>query len=73
MTAFDVRLVLSDPTVVITVSDLAEAEFRDPERPNVPVYAGYNVVDAPLVVFVDRFESVAFHSEPGIRRFGWLF
>ena len=45
----------------------------DPDRPNVFVYAGYDLADRPLVVFVDRFENIAFHSEPGTRRFGWLF
>ena len=43
------------------------------DRPNVTVYAGYDVTGNPLVVFVDRFENMAFHSEPGLRRFGWLF
>lgn len=45
----------------------------DPERPNVVIYAGYDIADRPLVVFVDRFENVAFHSEEGSRRFSWLF
>ena len=45
----------------------------DPDRPNVVVYAGYDIADRSLAVFVDRFENIAFHSEAGSRRFGWLF
>jgi len=43
-----------------------------PERPNVDLYAGYDTSGEPLVLFVDRFENLAFHSEPGLRRYKWL-
>ena len=43
------------------------------ERPNIEVFAGHDVAGVPLVVFVDRFEDIAFHAEPGYRRFHWLF
>ena len=55
------------------MADVAALGVADSERPNVVVYAGYVVANRPLVVFVDRFEDIAFHAEPGSRRFGWLF
>ena len=53
--------------------NLATNNLGEAERPNVDVYAGYDTDGNTLVVFVDRFEEIAFHSEPGSRRFGWLF
>ena len=73
MTSFDVRLVLGDPSAVVTMSDLTDAGFSDLQRPNIVVYAGYDTDENPLVVFADRFENVAFRSERGQRRFGWMF
>ena len=53
---------------------LLDADGADKtDRPNVDVYGGYDTIGQALVVFVDRFENIAFHSEPGDRRFGWLF
>ncbi len=68
VTSFDVRLVLGDPSAVVTMSELTDAGFSDLKRPNIVVYAGYDTDGNPLVVFVDRFENVAFHSERGQRR-----
>ena len=39
------------------------------ERPNVTVYGGLNLHREKLVVFVDRFEGLAFHSEPGLPKY----
>lgn len=44
-----------------------------PERPNVTVYGGLALFRKKLVVFVDRFEGVAFHSEPGLPKYAELF
>jgi len=73
VTSNDIELVLDDPSHVLSLSDIAAIGLGDPERPNVIVYAGYDIANNPLVVFVDRFENIAFHSEPGRRRFSWLF
>jgi len=73
VTIDDIELVLDDPSHVLTMADVAALGMGDSERPNVVVYAGYDIADRPLVVFVDRFENIAFHTEPGSRRFGWLF
>jgi len=43
------------------------------DRQNVVIYAGYGIYGQELVVFVDRFEEMAFHSEPGRRNFRWMF
>ena len=72
VTPDDIQQVLEDPTYVLAMSDLAVGTDHL-ERPNVVVYAGYDIGGRPMVVFVDRFENIAFHSEPGSRRFGWLF
>lgn len=53
--------------------DLAGIGMGESERPKVVVYAGYDVAGEPSVVNVDRFEGVAFHSEPGHRNYRWLF
>ena len=53
--------------------DLAIAGRGEPDRPNVVVFGGRDGRQEPLVVFVDRFERIAFHSEPGRRNFGALF
>lgn len=55
------------------MSDLADMGLGQAERPNIEVYAAYDTSGNPLVVFVDRFENMAFDSEPGLRRYGWLF
>ena len=61
------------PERVISMVDLAGIGMGESERPNVVVYAGYDVAGEPLVAYVDRFEGVAFHSEPGHRNYRWLF
>ena len=53
--------------------ELEEIGLGQKDRPNVDVYGGYSVNDVPLVVFVDRFEGTAFHSEPGIPKYKYLF
>lgn len=73
VTFFDVRQVIENPYRILPMPELADIGLGQPERPNVDVYAGYDSAGSPLVVFVDRFERVAFHSEPGLRRFGSLF
>ena len=73
VTTDDIELVLDDPSHVLTMADAATLAKGDSERPNVVVYAGYDIANRPLVVFVDRFENIAFHAEPGSRRFRWLF
>lgn len=75
----DVYLVLDAPlftgsmTVVVDMAAESGVVLGQHERPNVDVVAGRGLSDNELVVFVDRFERVAFHSEPGHRRFMWLF
>lgn len=44
-----------------------------PDRPNVVVAAGYDTYGHPLVVFVDRFENIVFHSESGTGKYRFLF
>ena len=79
ITDLDVYSVLDAPLLVGTMADMAEMATEagvvldEPERPNVDVFAGNDSFGDPLVGFVDRFENMAFHSEPGKRRFGWLF
>lgn len=75
----DVYLVLDAPlftgsmAVVVDMAAESGVVLDQHERPNVDVVAGRGLSDNELVVFVDRFERVAFHSEPGHRRFMWLF
>lgn len=73
ITFHDVDVVLRFPEKVMRMSESAETGMGPSERPNVELYAGYDTSGKPLVVFVDRFENVAFHSEPGLRRYSWLF
>ena len=73
VTVFDVRQVLENPYYIVSMPKLAEMGLGQPERPNVDVYVGFDRAGRPLVVFVDRFEQVAFHSEPGLPRFRQLF
>ena len=74
----DVYLVLDAPFFVKNMAVVVEmaAELGivlgQHERPNVDVVAGHDVSGDELIVFVDRFENVAFHSEPGYQRFAWL-
>jgi len=65
--------VLHHPEWVMSMPELAEVGLGEMGRPNVDVYGGYGINDMPLVVFVDRFEEMAFHSEPGIPRYEDLF
>ncbi len=53
--------------------DLHDIGLGEPERPNVTVYGGLALSRKRLVVFVDRFEGVAFHSEPGLPKYAVLF
>ncbi|MDE0231525.1 MAG: hypothetical protein OXI56_00205 [bacterium] len=53
--------------------ELAEIGLGEKGRPNVDVYGGYGINDMPLVVFVDRFEERAFHSEPGLPKYEELY
>lgn len=69
----DIEMVLEDPEWVMRMPLLDEDGSDRTDRPNVDIYGGYDVFGRQLVVFVDRFECIAFHSEPGNRRFGWLF
>lgn len=55
------------------MEELNEVGLGEAERPNVIVYGGYDLHGDPLVVFVDRYEQIAFHSEPGSARFRELF
>lgn len=71
----DVYSVLDDPLFVATMPEVIEMAAQSgvvldqEERPNVDVFAGRDSSGYDLVVFVDRFNKVAFHSEPGHRRF----
>lgn len=56
-----------------TMVELHDLGLGEAERPNVVVYGGYDLNGTPLVVFVDRYERIAFHSEPGLPRFKKLF
>ena len=75
----DVYSVLDDPLLVVSMEVVVEmaaesgVQLAQHERPNVDVFAGNDSSGDALVVFVDRFEDVAFHSEPGYRRFAWLY
>ena len=77
--SLDVYSVLKFPLLVRWMADVVEmatqsgVKFDEHERPNVTVVAGYDLSGNELVVFVDRFEDLAFHSEPAYRRFAWLF
>ena len=48
------------------IPELAETGLSEKGRSNVDVYGGYSLDDMPLVVFIDRSEGMAFHSEPGM-------
>ena len=52
---------------------LHDEGLGEPGRPNVVVYGGYDLHGNSLVVFVDRYEQVAFHSEPGFPKYEELF
>ncbi len=74
---YDVQAVLRDPLESLQMSDLTPSQPGDHltelDRVNVVVHAGYGIYGQKLVVFVDRFEDMAFHAEPGERNFGWMF
>ena len=53
--------------------ELCEAGLGEPDRPNVVVYGGYDVSGNPLVVFLDRYEQFAFHSELAFPEYKELF
>ena len=57
----------------MTMPELGEIGLGEVDRPNVDVYGGYGIGDVPLVVFVDRFEGMAFHSEPGLPKYEDLY
>lgn len=57
----------------MSMPELAEIGLGQRNRPNVDVYGGYSVTDVSLVVFVDRFERIAFHSEPGMPKYEDLY
>ncbi len=57
---------LGSPVWVRSMPDLYGMGIGEPGRPDVIVYGGLDVYREELVVFVDRFEGVAFHSEPGL-------
>ena len=57
----------------MSMPELEEIGLGEKGRPNVDVYGGCSVNDTPMVVFVDRFEEMAFHSEPGIPKYEELF
>ncbi len=75
----DVYSVLDDPLFVATMPEIIEMAaqsgvvLNQDERPNGDVFAGRDSSGHDPVVFVDRFNKVAFHSEPGQRRFRWLY
>ena len=73
VTSDDIEVILEHPEWIVRMPLLYEDGKDETDRPNVDVYGGYDTSGQPLVVFVDRFENIAFHSEPGSRRFGWLF
>ena len=66
-------MVLGNPVWIRSMPDLHVMGIGEPGRPNVTVYGGLDVYRAELVVFVDRFEGVAFHSEPGLAKYEELF
>lgn len=53
--------------------DLHDMGVGEPGRPNVLVFGGFDVYRRELVVFVDRFEGMAFHSEAGLPKYEELF
>ena len=55
------------------MAELHDIGLGQTERPNVDVHGGYDLHGKPLVVFVDRYEQIVFHSEPGVPRFEELF
>lgn len=57
----------------MTMPELEELGLGKEGRPNVDVYGRYGIGDFPLVVFVDRFEGMAFHSEPGLPKYEYLY
>ena len=69
----DVALVIGNPLWVRSMPDLWNMGLGEEGRPNVVVYGGLDVHREELVVFVDRFEGVAFHSEAGLPRYETLF
>lgn len=73
VTPVDVALVLGNPIWMMSMPDLHDVGLGESERPNVTVYGGLAVSRNELVVFVDRFEGVAFHSEPGLPKYAELF
>ena len=73
ITYYDVIAVLNHPEWEMSMPELAEIGLGREGRPNVDVYGGYSINDTPLVVFVDRFEEMAVHSEPGIPKYEELF
>ena len=73
VTPVDVALVLGNPIWIMSMPDLHDIGLGEPERPNVTVYGGLAISKEKLVVFVDRFEGVAFHSEPGLPKYAELF
>lgn len=73
VTPVDVALVLGNPIWTMSMPDLHDIGLGELERPNVTVYGGLAVSRNKLVVFVDRFEGVAFHSEPGLPKYAELF
>ena len=66
-------MTLDEPEWVTPLPVLVTGEDDQADRSNVNVYGGYDTFGRSLVVFVDRFENIAFHSERGDQRFGWLF
>lgn len=68
-THYDVVAVLESPEWVMSMPALADFGLGGEDRLNVDVYGGYGINDVPLVVFVDRFEEMAFHSEPGLPKY----
>ncbi len=64
---------IGNPIWIKSMPDLHCMGMGEPGRPNVTVYGGLDVYRQELVVFVDRFEGVAFHAEPGLPRYEELF
>ena len=64
---------IGNPVWIRSMPDLHDTGVGEPSRPNVTVYGGFDVYREELVVFVDRFEGVAFHSEPGLPKYEELY
>lgn len=73
VTPLDVALVLGNAVWIMSMPELHDIGLGESERPNVTVYGGLALSRRKLVVFVDRFEGVAFHSEPGLPKYTELF